>query len=79
MDGFEAMHNGNVHSELSGVVGNAVMGRFDELPQDVLKAVMQAQSEIIKLEEKLRNTMEDGGTPSTTKPRRPTPRMPSIG
>ncbi len=48
-------------------VGNAVMGRFNELPQDVLKAVMQAQSEIIKLDEKLRNTMEDGGTPELDK------------
>lgn len=43
-------------------VGNAVMGRFNELPQDVLKAVMQAQAEIVKMQEKLRNTMDDGGT-----------------
>lgn len=43
-------------------VGNAVMGRFDELPPDVLRAVMQAQAEIVNMSDKLRNTMEDGGT-----------------
>lgn len=43
-------------------VGNAVMGRFEELSPDVLRAVMQAQNEILKLADKLRDTMEDGGT-----------------
>jgi hypothetical protein len=35
--------------------GNSVLSRFNELPPDVLKAVMNAQAQIIELENKLKN------------------------
>jgi hypothetical protein len=42
--------------------GDAVMSRFKELDPVVVQEVMKAQKRIVDLQNKLRETMEDGGT-----------------